>query len=373
MSAHDPATTSNQPAELTYRSLPILIGYLVLCAGLALNACRVIYSRYQERQKSNDWGSPHRRGHFFVFAVLAPLCLGVTWFHMIAFFVHSYRNWEQTRYLVEYTGVELPSLVKLELWLQKTKLFEEAWATVVETSPRLWWSGQIFWWCTGWSVLLGVLARRYRIPHIWTYMLLGQLVAISFAAILVFATVLVSQPSWSKQSKGKKSNEDDGQALFAWCPPVYAEVLPVAISLLGAVFVPSVVHSKHFMPILLIPHLLLFIPATLHPSRSSGNTKPQVQGQVEADRTTRRYIVFFQWIIAACIVLHAQWTYVMLQDSGAGFQAISYISVARDLPGVIYEHPAQSSVSWDVIFCTITSLAWTLVHGGSPSRMLGGQ
>jgi hypothetical protein len=151
-----------------YRSLPILASYIILAAALALNACRVIYRRYQARQKANDWTFPTRRTHFFVFTALAALSLGATWYYMFAFFAHSYHNWEETRSTLDLQGAEVSTLFKLEMWLQKTKLFREAWETVIETPARFWWSGQIFLWTTGWSVFLGIMGKptdRSRTLH----------------------------------------------------------------------------------------------------------------------------------------------------------------------------------------------------------------
>ncbi|KAJ5678525.1 uncharacterized protein N7477_004158 [Penicillium maclennaniae] len=351
--------------RLTYRSLPILVSYITLAAALALNACRAIHKRYQAREKANDWASPARRAHFFIFAVLAILSLGATWFYMFAFFAHSYRNWEETRGVSDLQGAEVSILFKLELWLQNAKLFREAWETVIETPARFWWSGQIFLWTTGWSVFLGIMARRYRISHAWAYMLLGQIVAISFAQNLFFATILVSkEPTPAKQDEEKEPSEG-----FSWSPPLYSEILPVAISLLSTVAVPMVAHTKYFMATLLIPHLLLFVPAILRPSRSEKNrvaTKTRSRAQ-DADNTTRRYIVFFQLLAAICVLLQAHSTLQVLEHAEAG----EYRTLTRVLFAAIYEHPAVSSVSWDVIFCTVTAMAWFSVNGGDPKRMLG--
>lgn len=161
------STLHTDAPGLMYRSLPILASYIILAAALALNACRVIYRRYQARQKANDWASPARRTHFFVFTALAALSLGATWYYMFAFFAHSYRNWEETRSTLDLQGAEVSILFKLEMWLQKTKLFREAWETVIETPARFWWSGQIFLWTTGWSVFLGIMGTPTDRSGIW--------------------------------------------------------------------------------------------------------------------------------------------------------------------------------------------------------------
>lgn len=143
---------SNHPSDTIIRSFPILLSYLCLAASLTIHSCRTIHSRYQFRQKHNDW-APAQRRQFFIFATLAALSLGATWYYMFAFFAHSYRSWEAQAG----RAVPLSLVPRLEMWLRNTKLFREAWETVMETPARFWWSGQIFLWTTGWSVFLGLM------------------------------------------------------------------------------------------------------------------------------------------------------------------------------------------------------------------------
>lgn len=220
---------------------------------------------------------------------------------------------------------------------------------------------------------LTLTARRYRIPRVWTYMLLGQIVAISFALNLFFATILVSRQPLSQRRKEKRrdgdTDDEDARAL-AWLPPRYCELVPVATSLLSTVLVPSVAHTKYFMATLLVPHLLLFVPAMLRPSRSAQKSEAKAITQADEDRVTRQYVVFFQGFVVVCVALQAHATYLSLQAMGP---EITYAALARNLVNAITEHPAVSSVSWDVIFCTISGLAWAIVNGGSTERMLGRQ
>lgn len=199
-------------------------------------------------------------------------------------------------------------------------------------------------------------------------MLLGQIVAISFAQNLFFATILVSrQPRPTDSTKENKKYAQD--PVVAWSPPLYAEVLPVAISLISTVMVPTVAHTKYFMLILLVPHLLLFVPTILRPSLSSSSGTPARKHSEEA--TLQRYVKFFQWYTMACVAIQAHSTFLVLQDNRVDFSIESLRVLAQSLPSVVYEHPAVSSVSWDVIYCTITSVAWIVVNGRNPKRMLG--
>jgi hypothetical protein len=61
---------------------------------------------------------------------------------------------------------------------------------------------------------------------------------------------------------------------------------------------------------------------------------------------------------------------LMLLDIGPD---VSYGEVAQRLLDTVYVHPACSSVSWDVIWCTVSGFAWAAVHGFEARAMLGGR
>lgn len=184
-------------------------------------------------------------------------------------------------------------------------------------------------------------------------MLLAQAVSVSFAANLFFAAIAVSQ----------KPNEKDG--VFAWAPPLLVEIIPVVFSLLDTVAVPIYAYKKEFMWVLMAPHIVIFVPCVLGPRAS---LPPASKGQGE--KTTRRYVVSMQWVAAASFLLLAHFTVLMLQEVG---NDVPYSEVAQILLDTIYVHPACSSVSWDVIMCTVSGIAWLLVHGFNMNEMVGGQ
>lgn len=236
-------------------------------------------------------------------------------------------------------------------------------------------------------------------------MLLGQIVAISFAMNLFFATILASKQQLASAAessdaddknndKNKINDNDDHRYVttMAWQPPLSAEVVPVAISLLSTALVPSVAHTRYFMLVLLVPHLLLFIPALLRPSCSSGDSTTSATTTTYSskglpripdglDTSTKRYVTFFKWLLSICVLLHAHVTYVVISEdiaqpgtatTTAATVTATFDVLVRRLIAAMYDHPAVSSVSWDVVFCTIGAIAWAAVHGGDLRRMLGG-
>lgn len=161
-------------ASFPFRSTAILVFYLLSSATLTISICRSLYQRYQLSRQSQKQTESSRVNlyHVTLFVALALFSLWTTWSNMFAFFTYSYRDWAcRTNYASSAIGwsmedrTSIRSILNLisgwlrdiDLWLKGTKLFREAWETVIETPYRYWWSGQIFWWTTVWSLFLGVM------------------------------------------------------------------------------------------------------------------------------------------------------------------------------------------------------------------------
>lgn len=149
------STTSE---DLNYRSLSILVIYLLVCASLTGYIACSLYARQRYLRQHGAKREEHR--YIPVFVALAALSLGATWYYMFSFFAYSYRDWACRTGSV---GTAPLTARDIELWLRDTKLFQEAWGAVVESPWRFWWSEQIFLWTTGWSLFLGV-SGKFK-PH----------------------------------------------------------------------------------------------------------------------------------------------------------------------------------------------------------------
>lgn len=143
-----------------------------------------------------------------IFALLAVLSLASTWYYMLAFLRHSYLSYLERCHLAGYPlpptppafdlgrpDLLVPALhlrvLRISQWLASLSLFKEAWMEVIKDAPSWWWSSEICIITVGaWALFLRHEGERLRIPHVWTVMALGQLVAISFALNLFNLAVI---------------------------------------------------------------------------------------------------------------------------------------------------------------------------------------
>lgn len=179
-------------------------------------------------------------------------------------------------------------------------------------------------------------------------MLLGQLVAISFAMNLSFVAVLASaEIEEAKTGPRIRKSQGDSES-----PARQSRSGNNSISLLRSASlvltlatiykVPSTVGTRWFFPTLLIPHILLFIPVLLSSFGQESRT-----GFFDIDF----------WIVTA---------------SGVGLFVHASINALTDshhdvpsLLGELRSHPAVSSVGWDVIICWLSAGIWLVIRRGS--------
>ena len=147
------------------KPITILCSYLCLAVVLTAQILRVLYqakTRSQTQQQDPHYRPPNS-AHLIHFATLAVVSLVITWYYMLAFFTFSYQTWARNNNVPLPTRLNVLSArnedvggLHLGAWLRDTKLFKDAWETVIDGSARFWWSQQIFLITTIWSVFLGV-------------------------------------------------------------------------------------------------------------------------------------------------------------------------------------------------------------------------
>lgn len=286
-----------------------------------------------------------------LFILLSCVSLLSTWTYMFKFFAHSYREWKLI------TGFELPlSLNSMSYWLKDVSLFDSAWRQVCVGAWQWLWSHQI---CTltvsVWTPILAIegmcvdafpwqritaliyhctirTGTRRRIPYIWAYMLIGQVVAISFASSLFFAVLLAYAPIRNK--------EPSSRLLKTLTLTSVGGILTVVLS-------PFVADTDAFMVNLLIMHILLIFPLVYVESSST----------LSAKSASLYAIILYSLAAGANLSIYAnQWFQCL--DTLAPFGQHTWYQIYHTALTTFFGHPAQSSVSSDIVCMQFISVAW---------------
>lgn len=173
-------------------------------------------------------------------------------------------------------------------------------------------------------------------------MLIGQIVAISFAQSLFFAALALSpQVKPRAPAGGRPLGPPAGQSWIL--------LASVVLGALGTTAVATRTETPYFLPLLLGVHVFSLLPLV--------DVLPQVLVRLPPSR------LYFNY---AFIALRLRW------DTVAQLIDLSKITAnPKQTPAILStffrkqwatlnEHPAQSSISWDVVFTSLSAIAFML-------------
>ncbi|KAF9459621.1 hypothetical protein BDZ94DRAFT_1324675 [Collybia nuda] len=331
-------------------------------------------------------GNGVNRRKTWLFRFLTLGSLAHTWLYMFKFMAWSFDNYES----LNPTTISSAPLERLTSWLLNTSLFEQAWAAVCFGPINWWWSEQLCVYTVIWTLFLVIEGRAKSIKHLWAYMLLGQLVAISVASNLFYLAILHSTPT---QRSSKLQNR---------VTPLVT--VPLVVSLLTIVVSPHT-NTRTFLPNLLTMHALLVIPLlTSTPLASTRQPNAvRISKLITFISLTIVFLRFRTDIVAAFAVIgrslpspvsfvYSLSGFLPEQPSPSPLHAIIYTIKALVQPvstflatpisnytsafthfisaalvevwDTLHSHPAQSSIGWDVVWTSASLGAWVLGGGG---------
>lgn len=177
--------------------------------------------------------------------------------------------------------------------------------------------------------------QRYGVKHLWAYMLLGQVVAISVASNLFYLALSLSSPPSAATKR---------TPLYA--PP--ALWLSVLLSFVTIGLVPMT-NDRTFLPNLLAMHALLVVP--LFASAPSHSAKRSA--------FSMRIRTLYSLVTIVALILRIRTIATALSAIPRGMQSLK--SLATIAWQVLHSHPAQSSIGWDVIWTTASFFAWKFI------------
>lgn len=221
-------------------------------------------------------------------------------------------------------------------------------------------------------------------------MLLGQIVAISFAMNLFFLALLLSlEPSIAEKVASPKStaqkedvSSEGSRAVgsasplshphqsgiwtsfqdLASTPTRNTYTVPLLLNFISILFIPYTTHSPLFLPALAIPHILLFFPVV--------NTKPVPQGHHLAIYQSIFVLSLLLYVKATAIALlddsidvnTHEYLFAFLHSASSGPKHWQYRSGKWRFFGELFNHPAVSSVGWDVVLCWSSAIVWAVIQ-----------
>lgn len=332
---------------------------------------------------------PARNRHVKTFVALAGASFSFATFHAYTFSSLSYRIWAAER------GVEgSPQITR---WLNDTPIYRDALEIVAEKACHFWWSQQLNLSAQSWGILVAIEGQRRNIPHRWAFLMLAQLVSLSFAQNLWYVAMLLSPvplpdnvgdltgtyvpATISKFSQLKKKIMLSKPA--EWKPHPLLYIFPLLWSLCTTFLIPIASNTPSFMTITLLSKSLTFTPILLP------YIVPVSWGKVHAHphESFGLYTSLFKSISVASGLLHGKESlrallyntpdsyyhrHILLYPFKTEYCSLfkrSTTAVGRVF-GAVGDHPAVAAVRWDVLISSLSLGVWSAVQGLQVHKIL---
>lgn len=173
-------------------------------------------------------------------------------------------------------------------------------------------------------------------------MLLGQIVAISVATNLFYLALVLSKSLASSHLKRNVS--------FKLATTTLISLATVALS--------PFTSPETFLPNLLVMHALLFIPLISKTPSSSPETPSSAPFSVNLK-------TFYRIIHLACAGIHIRTIFAAIASLSLPTSQSSVLDAFNEAWTILYSHPAQSSIGWDVIWTSLSFIVWVLLKPSS--------
>jgi hypothetical protein len=205
-------------------------------------------------------------------------------------------------------------------------------------------------------------------------MVLGQIVAISFAQSLFYIAVTLSEPTSDENSS---SGLTKAQAKNLNKTTVYYGLFRRFIfALVGfpTIMLRNVANTPWFLWVLALPHVILLLPPLIEPRLVTQSLTAEDKGAIQADNTRLyRFIALVALLSQARTIfkvrndisarqhLHrhsAVYVHPMLELTPSSPSSNAFYGILASL----YDHPAVSSVGMDSILCILNYQIWRLLE-----------
>ncbi|KAF2169023.1 hypothetical protein M409DRAFT_21034 [Zasmidium cellare ATCC 36951] len=274
------------------------------------------------------------RKHVATFTVLAFISFSNLSFNMLNVLIDSYSTWSECK--LPPARLSLPSLWQ---WSVTSTLFRNFGEAIVQDEARFLWTQSALMATMSVSFFMSTQGLRQRVPRLWAFFALSQILPISFAQNLFYIALLRSPNV--KGSSVVLPRTSTLVILNAYCACLFVA--------------PYTARGPSLMPTILAARLLLFVPSFL--SQPLDLKEGRSSSQERAFFTQRQA----QLAVAVYAVLMT-----VKQLASIAFQgfALSQILMA------LVSHPAVTSLGFDFLVTAISFSTWSFIQDESGQQSI---
>jgi hypothetical protein len=156
--------------------------------GVVLNTIRKSYLQNNDRVRIPT-----------ALAILAVSSFATLSYHMLNVLILSYQQWT-TRHNIPLGALIGSNRTPLHLWQWSitSSLFQDFGKAIVATKPRYLLSSSGLWSTLAVALFMGIEGRRHKVPNLWVFFVLLEILPTSFAQTLFYISFL---PSLSQRTR----------------------------------------------------------------------------------------------------------------------------------------------------------------------------
>lgn len=311
---------------------------------------------------------PSNQKYVKTFGFLALFSFSALSFNMLHVLVHSFILWRDIQtHRLALSFKTFPATAWH--WSITSTLFKDFGIAIVESLARYFWTQAALWATMSICLYMSIEGTRRRIPRLWAYFALSQILPISFAQNLFYLARLKAPVTTRRNVVRLPTAITAVNVLLYGCCLMLA-VFPLVWEALERLFIigcaagttempgscvsPREVdmESKYLMPTIMAARLLLLTPFFLPKLDATNQPLHQKSG-----------VSWVQTLVAACAAITTigvLWLPYYI-DHGLSVS----LGFRYEVLPALWSHPAVTSLGFDFLTCAASAWIWFFLQRGS--------
>ena len=330
----DPITDNRGSRNLVGAAIFWLyILFAFICTAIIL---QTLFALYQRHNATNN--DARRNKHVRTFGFLALISFGTLSFNMLEVLIQSFKLWSRGSYPTLLT--EYPATIWH--WSITSSLFQDFGEAIVADSARFFWTQSALLATLAVCFFMAIQGRQHKVPRLWAFFCISQILPISFAQNLFYVARLLSTSEATRPARVSKLKSVATVAFYCSC-------LANAQLTAGTVWL---------MPLILVARAFLLVPLALVKKQGEDENK---DGGKSAD-----YLTIDSFIPIMTLTSAVMTGIKVLQIKEEGWSMVAVWST-------LFSHPAVSSLGCDFIMSIFSFVVWSLLSNQDVARSAVGQ
>ncbi|RYO41108.1 hypothetical protein AA0111_g1035 [Alternaria arborescens] len=248
----------------SYIGTTIFLSYIVAALYATIKIIYSLYSQYTVIFHASSTANDEKLGaakaararHIKIYAFVASISFATLSYHMLMFLITHYLEWSGDKS----RSLSNVSVEKLKRWMLESTLFQDFAQDLVKDAPNAVWTQAAILATWFWNIYTGqkARARRYDTARMRTYILLGQILPISFAVSLFLIQLHLSSPDVAPTPAASDATKIDPAPKRR--KPIATLQIPNILLNAALLALPALRSNSIFSLLILVTRAVLLLP-----------------------------------------------------------------------------------------------------------------